>query len=70
MKGTEMQTKITIGVRTDPDYKYEVNVDKEEEISISYIDFLQTTTIHFANLDEMEEVAKAMLKAAKFSREE
>lgn len=60
-----IQTGITVEVFPDSEYRYEVSVN-DELISLNYFEEGQEREIAFGSLDELEAVANAMLKVAKF----
>lgn len=61
MHSTEIS--VTLGVYTDPDYHYEVNVS-DGDLNIVYKEGeSHTHTMAFGSRDEMRAVAHAMLKA-------
>lgn len=63
-----IETGITLTVYADPDYHFEVTVF--DELSLSYVEGdRMRENIGFGSLDEMEAVAKAMLKAVKLAKE-
>ena len=65
-----METKTTITVYSDTDdYEYQVEAGPEI-LSVSYTEYKQTpVSISFGSIEEMESVAKAMLKLVKLHRE-
>jgi hypothetical protein len=70
----EITTDITINVYPDPDYHFEVSAG--DMISVTYIEHInqynldkeRRSDVSFGSLDEMEAVAKAMLKVVANSR--
>lgn len=58
-----MEKTVVITIHADPDYDYEVCVG--EEIYIASIGGNAKQILYFSSLEEMENVAKAMLSAVK-----
>jgi len=71
---TDIATDITINVYTDPDYHFEVHAG--DTIQVTYVEHInehnitseRRSDVSFGSLDEMEAVAKAMLKVVATSR--
>lgn len=65
-----LETGITLTVYADQDYSYDVKVNAST-ISVNYVESRLTrdrdTELRFGSLEEMEAVAKAMLKAVKLA---
>jgi hypothetical protein len=70
----DIVTDITINVYADPDYHFEVhagdviNVTYVEHLNEHNVDKERRCDVSFGSLDEMEAVAKAMLKVVAQSR--
>ncbi len=68
----QIETSITISVYPDPDYHFEVHAG--DVINVEYVEHGRNGTedrrvdVAFGSLDEMEAVAKAMLKVVANSR--
>ena len=70
----DIVTDITINVYADPDYHFEVQAG--DVISVRYVEHVsgdnlatdRRSDVSFGSLDEMEAVAKAMLKVVANSR--
>lgn len=70
----DIVTDITISVYPDPDYHFEVHAG--DTIQVTYVEHLhehnvaseRRSDVSFGSLDEMEAVAKAMLKVVAQSR--
>jgi hypothetical protein len=64
-----IETGITLTVYADADYWYEVDI--AEELTLTYKERGREVDIRlgFGSLDEMEAVARAMLKAVKLAKE-
>ena len=63
------ETGITLTVYADRDYFYEVDIAEELSLTYKEIDRKDDIRLDFGSLDEMEAVAKAMLKAVKLAKE-
>ena len=64
-----METGITLSIYPEDDYHYDV-VANIEDISLIYKEQgVEKTRVAFGNIEEMEAVAKAMLRAAQLGRE-
>ena len=64
-----METRITLSVYPDDDYHYDVVADIDS-ISLIYNEKgLEKSRISFGTIEEIEAVAKAMLRAAQLGRE-
>lgn len=63
-----IETGVTFTVYADPDYHFEV--EASDEYSVTYVDHQvsQKVNIGFGSLDEMEAVARAMLKAVSVAK--
>lgn len=68
-----IETGMTLTIYADHDYHFKIHV--EDLLSLEYIEFdldhkpIPRQDISFGSVDEMEAVAKAMLRAVKFKRE-
>jgi len=60
---------IELGVRCDLDYHYKVILSESYELVYTENDGRISSNIGFGSLDEMESVARAMLKAVQMARE-
>lgn len=63
------ETSITVSVYVDPDYHYEVSAGDMLEVIYVENNTNHKTAISFGSVDEMEEVAKAILKVVALSKE-
>ena len=65
------ETGITLTVYCDLGYKYEISDD--EFLQLTYVEDRESgdyrINLSFGSIEEMEEVAKAMLKVAQLKRE-
>ena len=64
-----LETGITLTVYADVDYRYEVNVADEIDLTYKEDGRDRDLRIGFGSLDEMEAVARAMLNAVKLARD-
>ena len=64
-----IQIGTTLTVYTGDNYNYEVTVDPDSMLSVTYIDETcrQRVEITFGSTDEMKAVAEAMLRALSLS---
>ena len=64
-----METGITLSIYPEDDYHYDV-VANIEDISLIYKEQgVEKTRVAFGSIEEMEAVARAMLRAAQLGRE-
>lgn len=64
-----IETGVTLSVYADHDYRFDVEVS--DEFSVVYVENgKEGSRVSFGSLDEMEAVAKAMLKAIKLAKED
>jgi hypothetical protein len=63
-----IETGVTFTVYANPDYHFEV--EASDEYGVTYVDhqITQRVTVSFGSLDEMEAVARAMLKAVSVAK--
>ena len=65
-----IETNIVLSVCPDPDYHFDVSV--ADELSVTYVEHGRETansSVSFGSLEEMEAVAKAMLRVVKLAKE-
>ena len=64
-----METGITLSVYPEDDYHYDVDVHLDE-IAVVYNEIgIEKSRMSFGSIEEMEAVARAMLRAAQLGRE-
>jgi hypothetical protein len=64
-----METGITLSIYPEDDYHYDVDVHLDE-IAVVYNEIgIEKSRMSFGSIEEMEAVAKAMLRAAQLGRE-
>jgi hypothetical protein len=64
-----METGITLSIYPEDDYHYDVDVHLDEIAVVYNESGIEKSRMSFGNIEEMEAVARAMLRAVQLGRE-